>query len=155
MTNFETFYYEDGNAARKYAEALPNRETRQRELREERERNRRRTHARNMRQIRANRMQAVCLAVGIFLLGGAFAGYVHLQNTITASKNNISSLEQELSDLKASNSAAESRIATATSLETVKNTALNELGMVYATSDQIVYYSISDEDYMNQYTDIP
>ena len=36
-------------------------------------------------------------------------------------------------------------------LETIKEKAQKDLGMSYADSDQIVYYSVDNSDYMNQY----
>ena len=33
--------------------------------------------------------------------------------------------------------------------------AINRLGMKYASQDQIVYYSIDKNNYMDQYNDIP
>ena len=36
-------------------------------------------------------------------------------------------------------------------LETVKDKAQKSLGMVYADSSQIVYYTMEDTDYMDQY----
>ena len=40
-------------------------------------------------------------------------------------------------------------------LDAIKEKAINELGMFYATQDQIVYYSVDKTDYMNQYNEIP
>ena len=39
--------------------------------------------------------------------------------------------------------------------ETDKDVAINELGMNYATEDQIVYYKVENNNYMDQYSDIP
>ena len=46
-------------------------------------------------------------------------------------------------------------MATTTNLSEIKDKAINELGMVYATNSQIVYYSVDGSDYMSQYQDIP
>lgn len=40
-------------------------------------------------------------------------------------------------------------------MEHVKDVAMNELGMVYASKDQIVTYEENDSDYVRQYTDVP
>ena len=63
--------------------------------------------------------------------------------------------QNELSKVNADNKAAESRISTTTNLSEIKDKAINELGMVYATNNQIVYYSVDGSDYMSQYQDIP
>ena len=80
--------------------------------------------------------------------------FINLQTSIRAHMANISSLKSDISDMKASNSAAQSRIATATDLNEIKLYALTNCQMVYANNGQIVYYDIADEDYMSQYEDI-
>ena len=40
-------------------------------------------------------------------------------------------------------------------MDEVRNKALNDMGMIYPTKDQIIYYNVDNEDYMNQYQDIP
>ena len=124
MTEFETFYYTDGNAVRQLENPMPDT-----------------LYPQERREIT--------------LLGSVFVAYVHLQNSITSRMNHIANLQEEVTALKADNSATQSRIATTTNLNSIKNKALNELGMVYASQDQIVYYNINDEDYMNQYNNIP
>ena len=47
-----------------------------------------------------------------------------------------------------------SRIKGAVDLEQVKYRAMNELGMQYANSDQIVAYVCDDTDYVTQLIDI-
>lgn len=59
----------------------------------------------------------------------------------------ISRLETQVADLRADNDAAMKRIDLSTDLDKIKEQALG-LGMKYATSDQIIYYDIEDNDYM-------
>ena len=40
-------------------------------------------------------------------------------------------------------------------LEYVRDTAINKLGMVYASSGQVVTYNDQDGDYVRQYEDVP
>ncbi len=152
MADFQTMYYEDGSAVRKYEpQALPTRETYRREVEQQRKahiRERKRVHKHTLR---LNRLYTVYFAFGLAVIGGFFAVYVHLQNSITNSMNNISHLEKEITTLKEENSAAKSRISTMTNLSHIKQVAMNELGMVYATNDQVVYYEVEDEDFMNAY----
>ena len=84
-----------------------------------------------------------------------FVGYIYLQTRVNERVDNIAKLETEISALKADNGAAEARINTSANLANVRNTALNELGMVYAGSDKIVYYDMETSDSMNQYKKIP
>ena len=32
---------------------------------------------------------------------------------------------------------------------------MNQLGMTYASEEQVVYYSVENNNYMDQYSDIP
>lgn len=80
--------------------------------------------------------------------------YLRIQSEITNSVKRISTLEIQLNNLKAENDDTESRIKGAVGLEEVKRRAMEELGMRYATEDQIVKYVSDDTDYVRQYVDI-
>ena len=90
---------------------------------------------------------------------GVFAGITikYLDSTIdvTARMHQIASLESQIADLKADNDEAFKRISNSVDLDSVRNTAMNELGMFYAKESQIIYYSVGDDDYMNQFGEIP
>lgn len=93
------------------------------------------------------------MAVMVF---GIFTGaYIHIQSEMTARMNQISSLESQIADLKADNDEAYKRINTSVDLDSIRNTAMTEYGMSYANESQIVYYTVNDDDYMNQYSEIP
>ena len=81
--------------------------------------------------------------------------YIRLQSGITTHLKTISALESQVAELKADNDAAEKRIETAVDLATIKDIAMNQLGMSYAGPDQIIHYTVDKEDYMNQFEDIP
>ena len=155
MAQFQTYYYEDGNAARRYeAVALPTREDRARELFEEKLRIKRARIRAHKRAKRLNRRYTALLFGGIVLMGAFFVSYVHIQNRITTSMAHIAKLEKQITEIKTENAAAKSRISTTANLGAIQKTAIKDLGMVYANSDQIVYYTVDDEDYMSQYEDI-
>ena len=155
MTEVKTYYYTEGNTVRQVAQPLPDRHTREREIREERERRKRQERRKMQRMMRKKRIYSMYVAMVAATVVGLFVGYINLTNSITTHMDNISSLEQNISDLKASNSATESRIASQTNLGEIKTVAVNEMGMVYANADQIVYYDMESSDYMNQYHNIP
>ena len=134
-------------------ELLPNRETLRREREAERERRKKEMARQNLRALRRSRQSAFRVVLFAAAFCAFFVGYVNLQTSIRAHMKNIATLKTEISDMKASNSAAESRINTAVDINEIKNTALNEYGMVYASEGQIVYYDICDEDYMSKYQD--
>lgn len=151
MARHETYYYEDGNTVRKVDKALPTRETYREEIKQARERHIRERKREHKSVLRLNRLYTVYFALGLFVTGAFFVSYVHLQNSITTSMTNIARLEQNIANLKEENSATKSRISTATNLTHVKQVAMNDLGMVYATNDQIVYYEVEDEDFMDSF----
>lgn len=161
MQEVKTYYYNEGNTVRKPevflspVRALPTRELREREKREAEAARAKVVERRRKAALRKNRILTVYMVMAVVSTCLLLVGYVSLQNAVTTRLNNIASLQSELSVLNADNKAAESRISTSTNLSDVKNQAINELGMVYATSNQIVYYSTEVSDYMSQYYDIP
>ncbi len=155
MAEIKNFYYTQGNAARQIAEPLPNRHEIEEEKRRKREEQIRRNKKRQAAKMRQKRMNAIYMIALVGLVGGLFVFYVNLSNSITTHRSNISALETQVSDLKAENSTLQSQIAIAANLNDIKERAINDLGMVYADSDQIVYYEVEESDYMSQYSDVP
>lgn len=152
-------YYIDGNTVRRM-EAAPDyrreREERIRREREQEEKRRQRVARRN--QERAMRMgkSYVAFMTMAVLVFAAFSGmYIRIQSDVTARMKTIASLERQIADVKADNDEALKRINTSTNLESIRNIAITELGMSYAKEAQIIYYSVGDDDYMNQYSEIP
>ena len=152
-------YYVDGNTVRR-AEAAPDyRQRRQERINEEeeaKERRRRRMVRREQeRTLRVGRSYLTFLTM-VMIVFGVFAGtYIKIQSDVTSRMDTVSNLESQIADLKAENDEAYKRLSTSVDLESVKKTALEELGMSYVKESQIVYYSVGDDDYMNQYGDIP
>lgn len=155
----EKNYYIDGNTVRRM-EAAPDYRRVQRERierqREEEQRRRRRAARRNQEKaLRMSRSYVAFLTMAVVVFG-AFAGlYIHIQSDVTARMKTISGLESQIADLKADNDEAYKRINTAIDLDSIRDKAMNELGMSYARESQIIYYSVGEDDYMNQYGEIP
>ena len=152
-------YYIDGNTVRRFEEALDYRkirEERARQQQEEEERRKKRLASRQReRELRTSRKYVVFLtrAVGVF---GVFTGYyIKIQSELTTRMKNISKLESQIEDLKADNDETLKRINMIIDLDGIKNSAMNELGMSYAKESQIIYYTVENDDYMNQYGEIP
>ncbi len=93
------------------------------------------------------------LMIGIMSIGCLW--YVNLRSEITASQKNISKMQIQLTDLKLSNDEEYDRIMGNVDLEQIKKTAMNELGMKYPDSDQVINIDGSGSDYVRQYGDIP
>ena len=74
---------------------------------------------------------------------------------LTAQKSAQAQLELELNELKADNDAYYSDVMSSVDLDEIRDRAINELGMEYATEDQIKYYVPGNNSYVRQYQDIP
>ena len=57
--------------------------------------------------------------------------------------------------MKSDNNALEARISTYVDLKHIYEVATGELGMVYPSDDQILYYDKTERGYVRQYEDIP
>ena len=155
-------FYTSGNAARQvetvpampdYREEIKRR--RQAETEAEEKRQKREVRLAQERALRANRRYVLFLTMGVAIFGVFAGAYIKIQSDITARMKTISGLESQIADLKAENDEAYKRINTAIDLDAIKNTAIKDLGMFYATQEQIVYYTVENDDYMNQYIQIP
>ena len=162
--------YVDGNTVRQREIEIERERQRERERRKERVsrelmRRREEEERRSRRKAAVRRNQARELAMGkgylffLTVLGVLTAflalSYIRLQTDLTVHLKTISRMEGELEDVLSDNAAIQKRIDTATDLKHIKEVAMNDLHMNYATQDQIVYYSVANADYMNQYSEIP
>ena len=64
-------------------------------------------------------------------------------------------LQSQIEDLQSDNSARYKEITNSVDLNYIKDVAINELGMSYASEEQVVYNSVENKNYMDQYSDIP
>ncbi len=97
-----------------------------------------------------NKLALLTMTAAFLLLGAIVLRYVSLQSDITQLRTNIQSLESEVNDLTTSNDEYLSRIEASVDLEEVREVAIMDLGMVYATEDQIITYDSQIDDYMEQ-----
>ena len=151
-------YYVNGNTARQL-NAQPVRKERidRTKIEEERLRKSRRAAARRNRE-RAMYMSparvmflSACVGLSVF----AAVSLVQIQAQTTQRMKHIASLESQLTDLREDNDAKYKEIVTSVDLNYIKDVAINELGMTYASEEQVVYFSIENENFMDQYSDIP
>lgn len=151
-------YYINGNTIREL-ETAPVRRVREDPKEEERRRKEKaRKNAARRNRERAMHMSrgyvaflTLCVVVSAFC---AFS-YVKLQADVTYNMKHIAALEGQVADLKADNDANYKRVTTSVDLNHIKDVAMNELGMTYATEAQVVYYTIDNNNFMDQYSDIP
>lgn len=113
--------------------------------------------------VRRNRENARRMSTGyvLFLMAAititcfVLISYISLQAQISARTRNISSLENQLNDIKLENDEKYSRINSNVDLESVKKVAIGELGMKYASEGQVETFSTEKSDYVRQVADIP
>ena len=96
----------------------------------------------------------IFMTLAMVLTGIVCVQYIRLQSSLTNYVSTISAMEMELQSLRAENDDYESRIKGAIGLENIKKRAMDELGMTYASDDQIVVYNSDGTDYVRQFVSI-
>lgn len=151
-------YYVNGSTVRQL-EAQPVRRERidRTKIQEEQKKKRRRNAARRNREraLHMSRGYVAFLSLCVAVVAFAAVGLVQTQSQVTQRMEHIAALESQITDLKADNDARYKEIITSVDLDYIKDVAMNQLGMKYATEDQIVYFSVENNNFMDQYSDIP
>ena len=115
------------------------------------------------RQVLKNRRRALSMstAYAVFLASAAIFAvvicflYLRLQSETVARSESITALQRELAELTEKNDAAYQAAADSVNLNTVRDRAVNQLGMVYASQGSVVSYKNPTTDCVKQYNDIP
>ncbi len=115
------------------------------------------------RQVQKNRKRALHMnaAYVVFLTIAATivlllcVNYVRLQSELTKRSKHVTALQEQLADLKEENTTKYNAVVDSVNLDEIREKAINQLGMTYATSDQIVEYDNPAADYVKQYDNIP
>ena len=115
------------------------------------------------RQILKNRRKAMRMnpAYVMFLSIAAVTAlvvcvwYLQVRAELTSRTEHITELQQELAAAKEENTTRYNVVMDSVNLEEVRDRAINDLGMGYATSDQIIEYQNPVNDYVKQYESIP
>lgn len=97
----------------------------------------------------------VFLALVCALATGACVHYLKLTAQVTEMRSAVAKKEILLNELKADNDAYYSDVLAGMDLEEIRDKAINELGMQYASEDQIMYYTPGNNNYVRQYQDVP
>ncbi|MBQ2901881.1 MAG: hypothetical protein IJE49_08540 [Agathobacter sp.] len=151
-------YYVNGSTVRQL-EAQPVRRERidRTKIQEEQKKKRRRNAARRNREraLHMSRGYVAFLSLCVAVVAFAAVVMVQMQSQVTQRMEHIAALESQITDLKADNDARYKEIITSVDLDYIKDVAMNQLGMQYATEDQIIYYSVENDNFMDQYSDIP
>ena len=151
-------YYVNGSTVRQL-EAQPVRRERidRTKIQDEQKKKRRRNAARRNREraLHMSRGYVAFLTLCVGVVAFAAVALVQIQSQVTQRMEHIAALESQITDLKADNDARYKEIVTSVDLDYIKDVAMNQLGMQYATEEQIIYYSVENNNFMDQYSDIP
>ena len=150
-------YYVNGSTVRQL-EALPARKEGidRRKVQEEQQKRRRRNAARRNREraLYMSKSYVAFLTLCVGIIAFAAVAMVQMQSQVTQRMEHIAALESQITDLKADNDARYKEIVTSVDLEYIKDVAINELGMNYATAEQLIYFTVDNQNFMDQYGDI-
>ena len=152
------YAYIDGSTVRKL-QTRPVPEKRETERRQEQPRRRKRTSAKTRRN-RARALQmhlrdVIFLGIAGMIVVVSCINYLQKQALNTSYRNQVATQEAKLADLKERNDAAYESALKSVDLETIRNIAINKLGMVYAGEEQVKTYDDKSSDYVRQYSDVP
>ena len=140
--------YVDGNTVRKLQTA-PKRENQARSAVSSA------TRKNREKALQMNMSYVLFLTVAAVVAVFVCINYLKLQAQNTAYQKMATAKGVQLSEMKLENDSEYNRIVSSVDLEHVKDVAMNELGMVYATEGQIRTYNSIQNDYVKQYQDIP
>lgn len=152
-------YYVNGSAVREL-ESQPLRQPERpdrRKIEEEQRKKRRRNAARRNREraLYMSKGYMVFLTACVIAVAVSAVSLIQMQSQVSQRMKHIAAMESQLTDMKVDNDARYKEIATSVDLEYIKDVAINELGMNYATAEQLIYFSVDNKNFMDQYVDIP
>ena len=90
------------------------------------------------RALHMNAAYVVFLAIAATIVLLLCVNYVRLQSEVTKHSKNVTALQEELADLKEENTTKYNAVVDSVNLDVIREKAINQLGMTYATPDQIV-----------------
>ncbi|MBQ4522436.1 MAG: hypothetical protein IJA10_05715 [Lachnospiraceae bacterium] len=146
--------YVVGSAARKLEVVAPQVPQERKEQKEQhREQQRVKANAQQAKEF--NLQYIAVLGVALVLVVSACINYLKVQSQIVTQKKEIALLQADLTEMKEDNRINYERVMGSVSLSEIFRIATEELGMVYSTNDQVIYYDSVNPDYVKQYEDIP
>ena len=97
----------------------------------------------------------IVLAICSIMMCTVCAKYLSLRDEITTKSEMIAQLEVQTETLKSHNDNLNYSINSYMDIEYISKVATEELGMIKAGKDQILFYESSESEYMKQFKDIP
>lgn len=139
--------YVSGNVVRKEAVTAPKR-VQQKEVSQ-------RVRTNRSKAMHMNKGYVTFLAVAAIVTLFACVQYLQLQSDITSRSKRITSLQQELSAAKETNTTRYNVAMNTMNLEEIRDIAMNQFGMVYANEEQVIKYQSPTGKTVTRYAAIP
>ena len=118
-------------------------------------RSRRRTRAERHKVLHMNRGYVVFLAVAAMVALFVCVQYLQLQSNITKRSQYITTLQRDIATAREENTTKDNEIMNSMNLEEIRDIAINEFGMVYASPEQVIEYHSPEGESVKQYSGIP
>ena len=90
------------------------------------------------------------LVVSTMLLAFFCGVYLKNRSELTTHMREVTRLQAEIEEMRASNDALEKRIGVSVNLNEIKKAA-KDYGLTYPDEEQVRYYSIDNKDYLTQF----
>lgn len=94
------------------------------------------------------------LTLALLAVAYSLISYLKLQSEIASMNENIAVYETRLNNLTLANDDEYSKIFNTVDFDYIRTVAIEELGMTYATEDQIISYERNNSDYVRQVNDM-
>lgn len=107
------------------------------------------------KRLHFNAVYTLFMITALFIVFVVCVNYLSLQSEVSEKSDRMASLEQTYNKLKSDNDYLEVYIDSNIDYDYILDVAINELGMVYANSSQVISYQSEDIEYVKQYADIP
>ena len=158
-------YYQDGSAARNMytAAPVPNEFFEKDDIKRTRERERQLLAGKKRAQAEAGkragaakskRLALIWICACIAAILGISAIHLVSRNTLTQRTNRINSLQTELTEITKRNDVLEAELNDGIDYDAIKDTAMNDYGMVYPEDGQVITYNGDDEGYVKQFKEL-
>lgn len=140
--------YVQGNVVRKEPSAVPSSVKHSKEVSQ-------RVRTNRSKALHMSKGYVAFLAIAAVVALFACVQYLQLQSEITNRSKYITSLQENLVDAKEENTTRYNAIMNSMNLEEIRDIAMNEFGMVYASENQIVKYQSPTGSSVTMFNDIP
>lgn len=107
------------------------------------------------RRSQLNFIYTIAVASVVVILFYTCYQYLNLQASVQNHKSELTQLEADLTSLKDANDDLEMSIQMSIDYDSIYDTAINDLGMVYPGRDNVIYYESGESEYVQQYGSIP